>query len=399
MSTENGATGAEQSGVSRREPIRVLNCRSSGSIAGPEHALLHLASALGGRGVETQELALYRRGAEAPELHPWIEAARAAGLAADQVLDPGPFSIGVVRRMDRRIRRSGAQILHTHDYKTNILGGIAARRPDRGMPWVATVHLHTDTSRRLRLYRKLDLFLLRLADRVVTVSRDQCEMLARRGVDRNRIALIPTVIDGAAFRARAGEPAHTRQALGLSPAAPVVTLIGRLSNQKGVDDFLIAAERIHRAQPEARFLVVGQGPQRAALEAQAEALALDGAVSFLGYRSDTAPLLAASDVVALPSRAEGLPVVLLEAMAIGRPVVAARVGGVPDVLSDDETGLLVPPNAPDTLAERILGLLAEPGHARAIGAAAQRLADRRYAPATAARRLSAVYRTVLAERG
>lgn len=246
--------------TARGTPMCVLHCRSSATLYGPERSLLLLVKPLAERGVDTRLLALYRRAASDPEVHPWIASARAAGVQAEQVLDPGLFSLGVVRRLSHRVGSAGADILHTHDYKTNILGGLAARRPDRALPWIATVHLHTGTSRRLRMYRTLDLFLLRLADRVITVSRDQCHMLLKRGVDRRRLVLVPTVLDSQAFAARVTDPAAARAALGLPADAAVITLVGRLTAQKGVDDFLVAAQRVRDAHPGARFLVVGNGP-------------------------------------------------------------------------------------------------------------------------------------------
>lgn len=384
--------------TARGTPLSVLHCRSSATLYGPERSLLLLVEPLAARGVDTRMLALYRRAEADPEIHPWIASARAAGLQADQVLDPGLFSLGVVRRVGRRIAASGADILHTHDYKANILGGLAARRPDRALPWVATVHLHTGTSRRLRMYRTLDLFLLRLADRVITVSRDQCHMLLKRGVDRRRLVLIPTVLDSRGFAARTADPAATRAALGLAPGAPVITVIGRLTAQKGIDSFIEAAHRVRAVHADACFLVVGSGPLAETFELQAEALGLNGAVQFLGYQAEVAPILGASDVVVLPSRAEGLPLVLLEALAASRPVVASRVGGIPDIVRDGETGLLIPPNSPEHLAEQVLALLADPERAAALGRAGQRYVSMHCSPEHAARRLAAVYRTVLAER-
>ncbi len=379
-------------------PIRVLHCRSSAASYGPERALMMLVDALAGHGVETGVLGLYRKRAEGDPVHPLVEQARERGLRAEQIHDPGPFSIGVARRMARRVHGSGAQILHSHDYKTNILGGLASRRPDKALPWVATVHLHTRSSRRLRIYRAIDLFLLRLADRVVTVSREQRRLLLARGVDRRRIVLVPNVIQAERFRALADEPAAVRSRLGLPPEAPVISLIGRLTPQKGVDDFLLAARRIHEAHPDARFLVAGHGSERERLESEAAALRLSDALRFLGYRADVASLMAASDLLLMPSHDEGLPVVLLEAMAMALPVVATRVGGIPDLLRDGETGLLVDAGEPDDLASEALGLLADRPAAEAMGRAAQRFVGRHCSPERAARRLAAVYRTVLAER-
>lgn len=379
-------------------PLSALQVRSSSSRYGPETTLLELVPTLTARGVESRFLALYRRPAGGAEVHPWIAAARSAGVQADQVLDPRPLSLGVVRRLGRRIHACDAHVLHTHDYRSNMLGGVAARRRDAGIPWVATVHLHTTTSRRLRLYRALDLFLLRLADRVITVSRDQRRMLLRRGIDRHRLVLIPTVVDAAACVARAGEPAAARAALHVAEGARTVTLVGRLTRQKGVDTLLDAANLILAQQPAVQFLIVGDGPDRASLQAMADANHLDGTVRFLGYRDDIPRILAASDVVVMPSRAEGLPHLLLEAMAVGRPVVASCVGGIPDVVHDGETGLLVAPADAAEVADGVLRLLADPVLAAQLGAAGRRYVTRRCSVELAARRLASVYRAVLAER-
>ena len=392
-----GGAGSQTQG-GERPTLSALQVRSSSSRYGPETTLLELVPALAARGVEARFLALYRRPLNGPGVHPWIAAARAAGVPADQVLDPRPLSLGVVRRLSRRIHACNAQVLHTHDYRSNMLGGVAARRRDAAVPWIATVHLHTTTSRRLRLYRALDLLLLRLADRVITVSRDQRRLLLRRGIDRHRLVLVPTVVDAATCIASAGAPEAARAALQVAEGARTVTLVGRLTRQKGVDTFLDAASTILGQQPDTEFLIVGDGPDRAALEARADASDLNGAVRFLGYRDDIPRVLAASDVVVMPSRAEGLPHLLLEALAVGRPVVATCVGGIPDVVHDEETGLLVPPADPAEVANGVLRLLTDPELAQRLGTAGQRFVTRRCSLGLAARRTASVYRAVLAER-
>jgi glycosyltransferase involved in cell wall biosynthesis len=232
----------------------------------------------------------------------------------------------------------------------------------------------------------------------VTVSRDQRRLLLRRGVDRRRLVLVPNVIDADAFAARGGDPMETRRELGIATDAPLIALVGRLTSQKGVDSFLAAAQVICATHPATRFIVAGMGPDRAALELEAKDMGVAGNVRFLGYRDDVPALLAASDIVVLPSRSEGLPIVLLEALAVERPVVAAAVGGVPDLLRHGHTALLVPPHAPADVAAGVLRLLADPDLARRIGAAGGQHVRRHFTPKSAARRLAAVYRTVIAER-
>ncbi len=382
----------------QRRTVSALHCRSSTGRFGPERVLLELEPALSQEGVETRLLALYRAPDDGPRIHPWIQEARAAGIPADQIADPAALSVTVLRRLARRIGGSGADILHTHDYRTNVLGGLAARRVDRSIPWVATVHLHTATSRRLRVYRALDLFLLRLADRVITVSRDQRRLLLRRGVDRQRLVLIPTVIDIDGF-VRAAEGRDTvRERLGVSPDSPVVTLVGRLSAQKGVDVLLSAATVILEHLPETRFLIVGSGPLRATLEKQTDELGLTESVSFLGYLREIPSVLGASDVVVFPSRSEGLPVAMLEAMAMARPVVASCVGGIPDLVSHGRTGLLVERDGAEELAMHVVRVLGDPGMARSLGEAGRAKVAVDCCPQRAARRIASIYRSVLLER-
>jgi glycosyltransferase involved in cell wall biosynthesis len=189
-----------------------------------------------------------------------------------------------------------------------------------------------------------------------------------------------------------------RNELELSGDAPVVTFMGRLSVQKGVDHFLAAAGNVLQTGQDVAFVVAGDGPQRAILEAQSADLGLDQNVRFLGYRSDSASVLRASDIVVLPSRAEGLPVVLLEALAVGCPVIATRVGGIPDLVRHGHTGLLIQPNAPQQLSAAMQRLLSDPGLAARLGNAGRAHVVSAYAPERAARRMASVYRTVLAER-
>jgi glycosyltransferase involved in cell wall biosynthesis len=377
--------------------IKVLHCRSSSGRHGPERALLEIAPALAELGVSAQVVALYRARSEGPEEHPWLTEARAAGVEAGQIVDSAAFSPRVARRLAWTMRRAQADVLHTHDYKSNILGGLVARQAERSLAWIATVHLHTTTTRRLKMYRALDLFLLRLADRVVTVSRDQRRLLLARGVDRRRIVLVPNVIDAERFAAQARPSAAVRRELGTDDSALIITVVGRLTPQKGVDVLMDALPGVLAAEPRAVVWIVGSGAAGPELEARAAAAGIRPRVRFLGYRQDVASVLAATDLVVIPSRSEGLPLVLLEALSLARPVVASRVGGVPDLLGP-EMGWLVPPDDAPALASAVREALTDPERRRAVGEAAYRRVTAACAPERAARRLASVYRTVLAER-
>ncbi len=164
------------------------------------------------------------------------------------------------------------------------------------------------------------------------------------------------------------EPAEVRAGLGLPGDAPVVLFVGRLAAQKGVADLIAALDLLQHVRPDLRALIVGDGPLRSQLEETAHAFRLDGAVRFLGHRDDVPRLLAAADLLVLPSLYEGLPNVVLEAMRARKPVVATAAPGTTEVIADGRTGLLVPVHDPTALARAIRTVVEDPALALRLGA-------------------------------
>jgi len=207
---------------------------------------------------------------------------------------------------------------------------------------------------------------------------------------RERITMIPNGVDLARFAPGGPVFRHPR---------PYVLAIGRLARQKAFDVLLEAFSRVARALP-VDVLIAGEGPERAALETRRDRLGLGGRVHLLGAvdRDGVAALYRGAALVAAPSRWEGLPLVVLEAMAAGRAIVAAAVDGVPDALADGETGVLVPPDAPDRLAAAMERLVADPDACERLGTAARRAAERAFAWPEIARRYVDVLAGVVAAR-
>ena len=239
----------------------------------------------------------------------------------------------------------------------------------------ATVHIlqvyasrpHQPALRRA-FYRWIERRLDRLTTRYVAVSGAG----KRYGVDTGIMAAerVDVIFNAAELPPpRAGARAELRREFGLAPDALVVGTLGRLEPQKGVEHLLRAMERILRARPEARLVVVGDGPLRASLGALAERLGIAPAVRFVGWRTDVPEVLAALDVFCLASLWESFGIVLAEAMLAGLPVVATRVDGIPEVVADGETGFLVSPGSDAELAERVLALLGDAPRRGALGAA------------------------------
>ncbi len=270
-------------------------------------------------------------------------------------------------RLYRLLRRERPAILHTWMYHANVPGRLLGRLA--GVPVIITSRRNVDiggTGREL-----INRWTSALDDRVIAVCEvvRQAEM-ERAGVTAERVVTIYNGVEVNRYtELKAATRRRTRTALGAPLEAPLLGFVGRLHPQKNVAALLAAMKQVKERFPAARLVVVGDGELRSALEAQAQALGLQSSVIFAGQRTDVPEILAALDAFTLPSLWEGLPNAALEAMAAGLPVIATRVGGVPEVVVDEVTGLLVPPGDSNALAEAIVRLLQDPDGRQAMGQA------------------------------
>lgn len=288
------------------------------------------------------------------------------------------------------------QIVHNHMYRAEIVGTRAALAlPERGLPRpyvVATVH-----SSRIRSSedRALLVALTPRMDRLIAVSRAICDKLLAEGRATVPVELIANGVDLTRYERQ--EPCCTiPEEYGFAAETPLVGVVARLEPEKGHSTLLEAWPSVLASVPAARLLIVGEGSRREALEAQAESLGLLGepcdgprcvgtrrarpgaTVIFTGRRDDVPAVTAALDVAVLPSYREAQGIVILEAMALSRPVIASRVGGIPEMIEDGRTGLLVPPAAPGPLADAIVRLLLDRPLARELGRAGHDLVHARF---------------------
>ncbi len=282
---------------------------------------------------------------------------------------PGRLGLGLVRQIARAIDAHDIDLLHTHVMRPDILGGIAARISHRHPVVISTKHnmayVRGQTGWRVRnmVYWPT----MRASNHVVTVT----ELLRQQAIQRLRLRAdrITTIYNGIDI-ARFYQPDArdtTRAGLGLAPDAFVMTYTGRLIGGKGIEDLLRATARLAPDHPQARALIVGEGELDAPLKQLAADLSVTDRVVFSGFRRDIPAVLAASDVFVLPSFSEGLPLSLLEAMAAHKPVVASHVGGIPEVVTDGETGLLVAPGDVPGLTAALASLMDDPARRERIG--------------------------------
>jgi glycosyltransferase involved in cell wall biosynthesis len=268
-------------------------------------------------------------------------------------------------------------VLHAHGLRAGAVAALALAAPaTRRTALAVTVHNAPPAGRAAAaVYAGLELIVARRADAVLTVSGDLAQRMRRRGARDAGRALVPPPPAAAS----PADVAAVREELG-SAGRPVVLAVGRLAAQKDFGTLIEAAARWRRRSVVPLLVIAGEGPQAALLRGQARALG--EAVSFLGARADVPALLAAADVVVVPSRWEGQPLIVQETLRAGRPLVATRVGGIPDLTGEDGA-VLVPPGDPARLAAAVAGVLDHP-EARAKLAAAALDRGARLPTATAA---------------
>jgi glycosyltransferase involved in cell wall biosynthesis len=280
-----------------------------------------------------------------------------------------------VVRLARFIRRSRYAIVHTHSSKAGVLGRWAAWLA--GTPIIVhTVHGwgHHERQHPLarRFYILLEQVTQRITDKLIVVSPRNIEKGLADGIATPaKYVTIRSGIELDRFRRPARPREAVRAELGIPLDAPVVGTVTRLSPQKAPLDFVTAAAQVAASRPGAHFVVVGDGPLRAEVESRVAAAGLAGRFHLTGLRRDVPDLLHSFDVFALTSLWEGLPRVLIQAMAAGLPVVATAVDGSAEAVEDGVNGLLTPPGDPQALAAALLRLLGDPALAAQMGAAGQ----------------------------
>ena len=266
--------------------------------------------------------------------------------------------VEVLRETVKLLREEGADLVHSHGYRSDIVGYLAARAA--GVRIVSTVHGWTGSSWKLRLYEKMDRWLLKRFDGVIGVSSALVDDLLRSGLGRNKVRLIHNAVI-----AKGGESASPADSpVPRVSGERVILTVARLSYEKGVDLLLHAFCRYCFDMPEVRLLIVGDGPLRGELECLAAQLCINEKVTFAGYSIEVDRYYASADLFVLPSRTEGLPMVLLEALQAGVPVVSTDVGGIPEVIENGVNGFTVQPENIEALGSAIRTALDD--HARSL---------------------------------
>ncbi len=316
-------------------------------------------------------------------------AALAAGIPVIEIPERGRWDLKVVPHIKRMVRDLKPDLLETHNIKSHFL--VRATGLQREFPWVAWNHGYTSKDRLDRAYNQIDRWSLHGASRLMTVCGPFATAMQELGIPREKITVLHNFVE-AHVRPADDEVLRARQQLGLGDELIVIT-IGRMSLEKGHTNLLNAIALLKDTPefPRHRFVLVGDGPEEANLRRLAAHLGIEDRLVWAGFQKDVAPYYAMATMYALPSRSEGSPNVILEAMAAGLPIASTRAGGVPEILEDDVTGLLVPTEEPRALANAIQELLLSEELRARLAAAARRQVENAHTLAAYRRALTQFY--------
>jgi glycosyltransferase involved in cell wall biosynthesis len=347
--------------------VTIVQLAASPFVGGPERQLLGLAAALP-EGCRTVFLSFR----ESSRCQGFLDAAAKQGHEAVALDANWPRVFRAAAEIAGHLRRVEADVLCCNGYKPDIIGWLAARRS--GVPVVSISHGWTGATLKVRLNEALDRQMLRWMDATVCVSEAQAALVRRAAVSPEKIAVIRNAVQMSP-KPDASSRAELRRWF-VDRATWIVGAAGRLSREKGFERFVEAAASVRRALPGAGFVLFGDGPRRDAIRRRIAQHELEDCFVLAGFRDDVQRFLPWLDVAVSSSYTEGLPLVVLEAMAAGVPVVATAVGGTPEAVLEGVTGHLVAPGDAAAIADRIVGLLRDGPRRRSLGERGrQRVAD------------------------
>ena len=365
--------------------IRTLHLETGRQLLGVAMQTKHLVHGLEERGVPALLVC--------PDNGELYRAATREGLDVQGVRYRGDHDLTLVLKLSRIIRSAKPDIVHLHSRRgADILGALAAK-------WAG--HPNVITTRRVDnpiSAGVLNGFCIgKIPKAIVCVSDGISSVMKEAGFPSDKITVIHSAVDASAYDSALSKW-EARRILGVLPASPLLCVIGQLITRKGHHVLLDALPSLRNKFKDIRVLIVGSGAVRSRLEAQVHKLNLDGCVQFMGFRSDISTILRASDLLVHPALREGFANVGLQAMASGIPVVTTSVGGMPEMVQHEITGLVVPPGDSKTLAQAIEELLSNPGRRSMMGRLGQDIVRESFSVEKMVDSNLALYQKVLASR-
>jgi len=375
-----------------RRPLRVALFTDADEFAGTERHILALAEGLREGGEAAVQIACLVPSALA-------ERARESGLPIIAIQKRGMIDLPAIRILRKMLAAGELDLVHSHNGRSTFSAALAVACAQTGS-CVATQHFleparlkSTGVKRMIRTVAHR--WTNSRVNHVLAISeavRDA--MVSRRDAPPEKITVVPNGISEPPLDSMTSHEA-IRAEFGIAKDAPLIVCVARIEREKDIPSLVAAMAIVAASDPEARCLIVGHGAQQAALSRQILDAGLERVVTLTGFRSNAMAFIRAADLFVLPSLAEPFGLVILEAMALGKPVVATAMGGPLEIVVSGETGVLVPPSAPGELADAIRRLLADPAARAAMGRNGRRRFEERFTAARAARETLLVYKRVL----
>jgi glycosyltransferase involved in cell wall biosynthesis len=385
---------AEHSGVSSvpARPIRVVHLIHSVAYGGVETALINWLVNVDRSLFEISLICFANPG----DTHlPFAEAAERYGLKVETIpLSRRKPVISAARRLRSMMRDKSADILHSHNCYADVVAAVAALRFP--VKTITTLYVWEDFGFKRNLIQKVDEIAIRYLDKVTAHCEETRIRTIQRGFDE---AAVNTLICGFQSRSASLSPGQRREGrarFGAGDEHIVLANVARFYPEKTQDGLLRSFLEINRRHPETRLWIAGVGPLEDSLKALCSELGLDDRVTFVGFVADLSEFMALVDIQVHPAHTEGVALAICEGMAAGLPIVASRVGGLPEVLHHDSTGVLVPPRDEAAFAEAVCELIEDAPRRARIGAAARRFIEQDYSLEKAVGDLQQTYRDLLA---
>lgn len=371
---------------------RPLILIDTGIIGGPGRGIIQLATLLASKGAEYLVCTFKYR---TPMSQEFVEELGRLKLRSTTIPQSGCCDPTPLWQFLRLARRGGFNIIQSHGYKSHLVAFVVSRA--LGIPWVAFAHGWTKEDRKVAFYHSLDTFMLRFSEVVIAVSPPLTALFSKmRG--RKPTKLVLNAVDGDSLRTHKGSAAIRHRLVG-NGATLIVGCFGRLSFEKGQDILIRALVEVFKKVPGFRVVLLGDGPEWYRLRKLSEEVGIGERITFEPHTPYIRDYYEALDLLVVPSRSEGLPNVILEAMWFGVPVIATDVGAVREIVTDGETGWLVPPGDEGALARGLVEALSDREKRSRFSTAGRRLSLEKFSPINRGEKIIDVYRELLKGRG
>lgn len=350
--------------------INLMELRSTyGSGGGPDKTIL--LSAKKHNVDKVKVLMVYLRGERDIDFEIGNRA-RSMGLELIEIKEKGRFDFRSIKIILRLIEEYQIDILHSHDYRADVIG-LLVSMVNRKIRLITTAHGWIDIGIKPRFYNWLDIQAMRYYDKVIAVCNETKTRLIKMGVNEEKIKVIYNSIDVEQWKPDEKDRHSIKSEFSIQDDSIVIGIIGRLSKEKDLITLLNSAVKVIKEVPQARFLIVGEGPEKENLIQYAKALGIESSVIFAGHREDVLDIYQTIDLLAITSQTEGLCNSILEAQSMAKPVIATNVGGNSEIIQDKLNGLLFPYQDVEGIAQGMIDLLKNRELSKQMGEAGRRV--------------------------